>query len=134
MAEAEARRNCKDSDRSNISLLFQVSFATQREEKEIRTQSTREERAKVKAKDIKDGEDQDREEERAKGKDSKEGVGYATKSGAAKTNAQKDQARMDQDKEEQRIREEKESKDNVGTAARRGMHRRTAPTGERARQ
>ena len=41
---------------------------------------------------------------------------------------------MDQGKEEQRIREEKESKDNAGTAARRGMHRQTAPTGERAKQ
>ena len=88
----------------------------------------------VKAKEIKDGEDQDKEEERAKGKDSKEGAGYATRLGTVRTSAQREQARMDQGKEEQRIREEKESKDNAGTAARRGMRRQTAPTGERARQ
>ena len=106
----------------------------QREEKVIQMQSTREERAKEKVNDTKDGEDQDKEEERAREKDSKEGAGYATKSGTARINARREQERMDQGKEERRIKEEKESKGSAGTAARRGMHRRTAPTGERARQ
>ena len=69
---------------------------TQREEKATRTQSTKEERARAKAKEeIKDGEDQDKAEERAREKDSKEGAGYAIKSGAARINARREQERMD---------------------------------------
>ena len=107
---------------------------TQREEKATRTQSTKEERVRAKAKEIKDGEDQDKEEEKARGKDSKEGAGYATKSGTVRTNARREQERMDQGKEERRTKEEKESKDNVGTVARRGMRKLTAPIGEKVKQ